>query len=109
LYLNDLDKESEWYEDFVMKILTNFKNLKILLIYIDRTTSISIDLSCEAKFRKLLEYLDMNEIMKNYKVKYFCEYTLFLKREFNDIEVEDVTFFNLIKSSFFSRLIRLFF
>jgi hypothetical protein len=119
--LSDFKEQPELYADVVIKILTNFKNLKSLLIYIHRTFGIYINPSCEAKLIKLIEHLNTNEIMKNYKVKHFREYALFLKRGFNGREVQDVAplcvnnestltdhTVTFRKPSFFSRLIRLF-
>ncbi len=71
----------------MIKILKNFQNLKTLLIYTNR----KIDPLCETKLSKLIEYINMNTIMKIYQVKHFREYALFLKRELNNNEVQDVT------------------
>jgi hypothetical protein len=91
------------YTDAV-KILTNFKNLKVLLIYIDQPSYTG--LSAKAELKKGMQYLEMNGIMKNYEVKYFEKYCLFLKREFNDSGVENSVLGSLRKSSFYSGLIR---
>jgi hypothetical protein len=53
--------------------------------------SASIDSSRDANLSELIEYFDMNIILKNYEVKHFHEYSLFLKWELNDIEVQYVT------------------
>jgi hypothetical protein len=79
--LSHFKEEPEWYADVIMKILRNFKNLKSLFIYIRRRIDVYVNCSREAKLSKLIEYLDMNAIRKNYKMKNFCGYCLFLKRE----------------------------
>ncbi len=81
----------------------------------------SITLYIPRKNDTYIKYLDINTINKNYQVKHFPQYSLFLKREFNDREIEDVesvcvnndsTFADQTvtrkKSSFFSRLFRFF-
>jgi hypothetical protein len=70
-HLNDFTKSSQECADIIMKILRNFKNLKSLLIYIPR------------KNYAYIKYLNMNTIMKNYSVKHFLQYSLFLKWNFN--------------------------
>jgi hypothetical protein len=95
----------EWYTD-VMKTLTNFKKLKTLLIYIPRSRYMRVYVVAE--LRKLIKYLDMNGIIKNYEVKHCQGYCLFLKQEFSDNEVENGVYLTLRKSSFFSKLIRFF-
>jgi hypothetical protein len=58
------------YSEKVMKILKDFKNLKSLLIY------------TEAKLSGIITYSDMKEIEKNYQVKSYNQYLLFLKHEY---------------------------
>jgi hypothetical protein len=84
---NNVETEVERYANVLIKILKNFQNLKTLLIYTNR----KIDPLCETKLSKLIEYINMNTIMKIYQVKHFREYALFLKREFNNNEIQDVT------------------
>jgi hypothetical protein len=97
-----------WHASIIMKILTNFKNLNTLCVYFRQTNNINQLSYLEEKLRNFIEYLDMNEIMKNYQMEHFQTYCLFLKREFNDMEVENDVSRTLKNSSFFSRLIRLF-
>jgi len=72
--LYNSSKGFQFYVD-VMKILTNFKNLKTLLIH--RLTY--MDVSIEIELRELIKYLDMNGIIKNYEVRYFQECCSFSK------------------------------
>jgi len=51
----------------------------------------------------------MNLIMKNYDVKDCQEYFLFLNRQFNDNEIQDVTSITQRKSTFFTRSLGLIF
>jgi hypothetical protein len=92
-----------------MKILINFKNLRILLIYTHWTFGTYIHSSYEIKLSEVIGYLNMNAIRKNYKVKHFPQYALFLKREFIKSEIEEVASLTSRKYSVSSRLIRLFF
>jgi hypothetical protein len=62
-------------------------------------------LSAKEELKKAIHYFDMNGIMKNYEVKEFEKYCLFLKREFSDSGVEDCVPLTSRKSSFFSSLI----
>jgi hypothetical protein len=101
--LNYPSNELSFYAE-IMKILKNFKNLKTLLICIDGS-----DFSPDTvEIMKLIEYLDMNGIMKNYQVKHFKAYCLFSRGEFIDSGVADGVLLSLRKSSFFSGLIRFF-
>jgi hypothetical protein len=83
--------ESKYYANIIMKILTNFQNLKSLLICIPQENN------------SYIKYLNIHTISKNYQVKHFPQYSLFLKREFNDSTLTDQTV-TLKESSFFSRL-----
>jgi hypothetical protein len=103
------NQEPKWYADVIMKILTNFKNLNSLLMYTHRTLGVYINPSYKTKLSKVIGYLDVNAIRKNYKVKYFRQYALFLKRGFIKSEVEDVAPLTSKKYSVSSRLIHLFF
>jgi hypothetical protein len=91
LCLSAFGTESEqWCADAVMKIFKKRKNLKSLLIYAEqKTISLYIDPLDEAKLNKLIEQLNMNAITKDYEVKHFRPYYLFLKRKLNDSEVQD--------------------
>jgi hypothetical protein len=108
--LSDFNQISAWWaKDFIMKILINFKNLRILLVYTLPTFGYYIDASYETKLSEVIGYLDMNAIRKNYKVKHFRQHALFLKREFIESQVEDMASLTSRKYSVSSRLIRLFF
>jgi hypothetical protein len=106
---NNSPNNAKLSADIIMKILFNFKNLKVLFIYIRSMISGLILYPVEGHLRNLIEYLDMNEIMKNYQVKYSDKFCLFLKQE----QDEDVTIRKdeLIISrifSFFSSITRFF-
>jgi hypothetical protein len=53
-----------------MKILITFKNFKTLFIYINRLFEDHYGLSAKAELREIIELLDINGIMKYYKVKH---------------------------------------
>jgi len=78
-YFNYIEKEYQCYADLIIKILTNFKTL---LIYIT---------SYQLKLNKLIQYLNINTIIKNYKLKHFHRYALFIKWQFNNNEIQDIT------------------
>jgi hypothetical protein len=81
--LNDDRKSPEWYADIIMKILKNFKNLKILMIRGVHFCHSDGELSfIEKNLTKIIEYFNMNEMHKTYQVKYLREYTLFSKKSF---------------------------
>jgi hypothetical protein len=94
-------KGLQFYAD-IIKILTNFKNLKTLFIYINRLSILG--LSTNAELSKAIQYLEMNGITKNYQVKHIQEYYLFLKRKLNKTGAEDDVPLTSKKSSFFSNL-----
>jgi len=83
-YLIYFHREPKWYAYGIMKMLRNFKNLKSLLIYFPRENNSYISCTREAKSSRLIKYLNMDTIMKNYKMKHFLGYSLFLKWQFND-------------------------
>jgi hypothetical protein len=107
---NDSPNNAKLSANIIMKILFNFKNLKIFFIYIRSMFSGSMLYPVRVCLKNLIECLDMNEIMKNYQVKYSDKFCLFLKQELD----EDVTIRKdeLITSrifSFFSSIIRFFY
>ncbi len=63
------DERLELYAN-VMKILITFKNFKTLFIYINRLFEDHYGLSAKAELREIIELLDINGIMKYYKVKH---------------------------------------
>lgn len=68
-YLNDGGRSPKWYGDVTMKILINFKNLKILMIRIAQLCHMEGELSfAEKNLAKIMEYFNMNEIHENYEV-----------------------------------------
>jgi hypothetical protein len=75
-YMDDGEKSSEWYANIIIKILKNFKKLKILMVRIAHLCNVSF---LEHNVPKIIEYLKMNEMDKNYQVEYLNEYTLFSK------------------------------
>jgi hypothetical protein len=82
-FLNDDQKSLEWYADIIMKILKNFKNLKILMIRFVHLCHGAGELSfAENNLAKIIEYFNMNEMHKSYQVIYLREYTLFSKKSF---------------------------
>jgi hypothetical protein len=82
-FLNDDQKSLEWYADIIMKILKNFKNLKILMIRSTEFCHADGELSfAEKNLAKIIEYFNMNEMHKSYQVIYLREYTLFSKKSF---------------------------
>jgi hypothetical protein len=82
-YLNDIDKSPEFYAGIIIKILKNFKSLKILMIRIVQKCHGAGELSfVEINLTKIIEYFDMNEMHKTYQVTYLREYTLFSKKSF---------------------------
>jgi hypothetical protein len=82
-YLSDSQKSPEWYADIIIKILKNFKSLKILMIRIAHLCHGYRELSfVEKKLPKIIEYFNMNEMHKNYQVTYLRAYTLFSKKSF---------------------------
>jgi len=81
LIYNCISSDAKWHADKVMKILTNFKNLKTLLIYIDRGYGKSMNLFKKTRLSELKEYLNMRKIENNYQVKSYHRYLLFSKHE----------------------------
>jgi len=82
-YLNDSGKSPECYADIIMKMLKNFKGLKILMFRSNHFCHGEGELSfLEKNLAKIIEYFHMTEMYKNYQVKYLKEYTLFLKKSF---------------------------
>jgi hypothetical protein len=82
-FLNDSEKSPECYGDIIMKMLKNFKSLKILMIRSTHFCHARGELSfLEKNLAKIIEYFNMNEMHKTYQVKYLKEYTLFLKKSF---------------------------
>jgi len=80
-YLNDSGKSPECYADIIMKMLKNFKGLKILMFRSNHFCHGEGELSfLEKNLAKIIEYFHMTEMYKNYQVKYLKEYTLFLKK-----------------------------
>lgn len=80
-FLNNGDKSPEWYADFIIKILKKIQNLKILMIRIVHFCHGEGELSFPQKnLAKIIQYFDMNEMDRNYQVKYLKEFTLFLKK-----------------------------
>ena len=82
-YLNDGHRSPEWYADVIMKILINFKNLKILMIRNAHLCHGDGELSfAEKNLTKIIEYFNINEMHKTYQVTYLRQYTLFSKKSF---------------------------
>jgi len=75
LIFREISKRPQWYEHMIIKILENFKNLKILIIYSwpERTT-------VESLLNR--HNLYKNEILTNFEVKHFRRYSTFSKRTF---------------------------
>jgi hypothetical protein len=72
-----------------MNLLSDFQNLKTLLIYIDPMNMLNH--ITQKMFNETTKYLDMNRIMKNSD-----QYLLFLKREYDDEDIQnDGLFFTL--------------
>ena len=63
--------------NIILEILKNFQNLKILIIYTFETTTFNRE-----NWNQFTKYLDMNEIMKMYRVKIFERYVVFSKETF---------------------------
>jgi hypothetical protein len=79
-YANDFWKRPHEYANIIMKMLNNFQNLKILLIYNDQMRKSYIRSDMETLLDAISKYLDMKNILKNYEMKNFRECLLFLKR-----------------------------
>ena len=69
---------SELCAKFVMKILTNFQNLRTLAVYVLSTSRYMT----EPELYVLMQYLDIDHISKTYQIKYLEQYSLFIKKRF---------------------------
>ena len=78
-----VEKDYESYANIIIKILTNFKSLKSLVMFIQRIGDIRIYPSFGTDLIQLIEYLNTNTITKKYNIKHFREYALFSKQESN--------------------------
>jgi hypothetical protein len=87
------------YANNITNILTNFQNLKTLLIYTNRSKHVYGHYSNKTDLSKLIKYLETKEIMKNYQVRIFRECLLFLKQEHVTDKIEQHALaFNSTKS-----------
>ncbi|CAF3927456.1 unnamed protein product [Adineta steineri] len=75
---NNLDK-SQLYANIIMKILKNCKSLDTLLLYTLHLVRYDTFSSSETQLSKVIEYLDIDEILNNYRMKYFQNYLIFSK------------------------------
>ena len=66
----------------IMQILMEFKNLKILLLYIYGREGSSPCFGINTKFKRLIAFLNMKEIEKKYQIKCYHRYLLFSKHEY---------------------------
>jgi hypothetical protein len=83
------------YANIIMNLLNDLQNLKTLLIYINQADK----WNCITQ--KLLDEttkcLDMNRIMKNYQMKNSDQYLLFLKREYDDENIQNHGFLSTLR------------
>jgi hypothetical protein len=73
--LNNSQGKSEWYANIVMKILKNFKNLKTFIMYVP-----SLSIFAGKQLSKIVEFLNMNEILENYQKVHYPQYFLFSRK-----------------------------
>ena len=82
-YLNENRKSPQWYAEIVLKMLKNIRNLKIMMIRNANFCHAENELSfAEKNSIKILEYFNMSEMQKIYRVESIGEYTLFSKISF---------------------------
>jgi hypothetical protein len=67
--------------DFLMKMLENLINLKTLTIYVKCQFTVA-STSDKTEMNKVIQYLDINQIIKTYQVKIFDKHCLFSRKTF---------------------------
>jgi hypothetical protein len=67
--------------DFLMKMLENLKNLKTLTIYVKCQFTVA-STSDRTEMNKVIQYLDINQIIKTYQVNIFDKHCLFSRKTF---------------------------
>ncbi|CAF1220911.1 unnamed protein product [Adineta steineri] len=79
LILYNIEGKFEWYVKTLMKIFQNYNQLKILSVCIIDKNHVQTYGSSEVELSKIIEYLKINHIIKNYDVQRHRECALFLK------------------------------
>ncbi len=64
-----------------MKMLENLKNLKTLTIYVKCQFTVA-STSDRTEMNKVIQYLDINQIIKTYQVNIFDKHCLFSRKTF---------------------------
>lgn len=90
---------------YIIQFLTNIRHSKALFLYIGWPNEGPVSPRNElSELSEFIKCLDKNEIVSNYQVKQIGQYFSFVKREFNNIEVENNVSTTSEKLSFFSKL-----